>query len=130
MSKVLTAEDIFAAQDLTEDLVAVPEWGGDVRLKQLSAKATIEMTKEIEDPANKGLGMFLVLVHMALKEDGSKAFTVDDIEKLKTKNFNILNRLQMAALKLNRSGAASGVALKKDLSEAVIEGSPTDSPKS
>lgn len=127
MSKALSAAEIFAAQDLSEDYVTVPEWGGDVRLKQMTAFETMAMTKDMDAPENKGLGMYVILVHTARNEDDSHLFTVDDIEKLKLKNFNVLNRLQTAALKLNRMG--SGVDLKKALSEAGTVVSPTDSPK-
>lgn len=127
MSKVLTAADVFAAKDLAEDLVPVPEWGGDIKLKQMNAAETMAMTKDME--ANKGDGMFIILVHTARAEDDSHLFTHEQIDRLREKNFNILNFLQRKALSLNRMGGVETVALKKDSSEAVTGDSPTASPK-
>lgn len=124
MSKVLSAGDVFAAEDLAIELFPVPEWGGDITLKQMDAFTTTEMTKAVE--ANRELGMYIVIVFTARNANGTPMFTMEDVEKLKQKNFNLLNRLQMACLKLNSSGKET----KNVLSEAPTGASPTDSPKS
>lgn len=124
MSKVLSASDVFAAEDLASDLFPVPEWGGEILLKQMNAFTTTEMTKAVE--ANRELGMYVIIVFTAKNEDGSPMFTMDDVEKLKLKNFNLLNRLQRACLQLNSRGRDE---IKNVLSEAPTGASPIDSQK-
>jgi hypothetical protein len=43
--KILSVEDILAAQDLKEETVDVPEWGGAVKVKGLTRAQVYEMEK-------------------------------------------------------------------------------------
>lgn len=106
-------QTILDANDLKSVVESVPEWGVEVRFKQLTAEATLKMTEEMDLPENKGLGMFLVIIASAINEDGTPIFTRDDIEALKKKSLPVLNRLQRVALRVNAMLPEDGSALKK-----------------
>lgn len=44
--KILTAEEIWAAKDIEERIVPVPQWGGAVRIRTLSQKQSAELRRK------------------------------------------------------------------------------------
>lgn len=118
MSHVLSATDIFGADDLESTKETVPEWRGPdgepgtIILRQLSAEESISMNEEIEKAPKDG--MFIILVRCAVDENGAQLFTSESIPALRKKSMRVLNRLQRAALRVNSMTTATEVALKKD----------------
>lgn len=128
-STLLSAAAIKAAKLRYED-VEVPEWGGTVRIQQMSALESMEFSEEaaeLKKKHNRSVGLYLMLVYSARDEQGQRIFTVDDIPVLMEKGIDVLNRLQMIALRLNRSGVEEKEVLKKDLSVAQIDATLTPS---
>jgi len=111
---LLSAASILDAEDLSEETVDVPEWGGAVRLCQMTAEETREFTKHMSTIQGEEDGMFLMLVYSARDVERKMIFTVEDVARLRKKNINVLNRLQRIALRLNKMGDAGEAALKKD----------------
>lgn len=111
---LLSASQIFDAVDLKDDVVSVPEWGGSIRLVQLTAEESMQLTKEMLTAEGAANGIYLMLVYSARDAEGKRLFTLEDIERLKFKNFNVLNMLQTRSLALNHMDAKSREALKKD----------------
>jgi len=125
---LLTAAQIRTAVDLKEETVEVPEWGGSVRLVQMTAAESLAFMKETDTQAGAENGIFLMLSYSARDEAGARVFTPEDVEELKKKNFNVLNTLQRKCIALNNNGAAAKAALKKDLSGTAIDASPSAMP--
>ena len=128
-STLLSAAAIKAAKLRYED-VEVPEWGGTVRIQQMSALESMEFSEEaaeLKKKHNRSVGLYLMLVYSARDEQGQRIFAVDDIPFLMEKGIAVLNRLQMIALRLNRSGVEEKEVLKKDLSVAQIDATLTPS---
>lgn len=113
-SSLLSRDQILATKDISYDVVSVPLWGGDVKLKQLSASQQFDLSNLLDLPENKGLGMYLILTIMAVDEHDAPIFTKDDVAALKDKNFHVLNMLQRRAVDLNNAGAAAKIAAKND----------------
>jgi hypothetical protein len=104
--------DVLDAQDLAHEDVDVPEWNGALRMVQLDAAATMDMTIAMgQDPKN---GMYILVAFTARDvESGEWVFPLsgdDDARKeqlagyvaaLRKKNFQVLSRLQKAALRVN-----------------------------
>lgn len=107
---LLSAAQIFESQDLKEETIDVPEWGGPIRLVQMTAAESAELTKKI---AASESGMYLMVIFSAKNEQGERIFTEEDVERLKLKNFNTLNLLQRRALALNAQTEQQKEALKK-----------------
>lgn len=82
--RILSIEDVLGAQDIKEETVAVPEWGGAVRIKGFT-KAEQHLIREQAGGAdNLDLNLFemLLFVHGVIEPQ----FTQDHIELLKAKN--------------------------------------------
>lgn len=111
---LLSASAIFGAVDLKEEIVDVPEWGGSIRLVQMTAAESMQLTRDMDTKEGADAGIFLMLVYSARNENGERVFTNDDIDRLRHKNFNVLDKLQRVALRLNKKDEPAKEALKKD----------------
>ena len=99
---MLTDEQIFAAVDLKEQIVDVPEWGGSVTLRQITRKQQIECREQ----STKGgemdideLELRMLIEHMVSPDIGQ-----DRIEQLRGRNGVVLKRLADAMYALNGIG--------------------------
>lgn len=101
MSKVLTAEEILSQTNLSTSEVEVPEWGGTVRLRTLSAREAIEFQKTIETPGGKNKGNILIVSLCAVDENGKRLFRDDQLQQLMELNVKAFTRLARQCVKLN-----------------------------
>lgn len=100
----LTRDSILNAVDLKTEVVQVPEWGGEVLIKELSGTerdafegATYEM-----DEKKKFKNIRARLVQKcAVDEDGKLLFEVTDVETLGSKSGAALDRLYSVAARLS-----------------------------
>lgn len=125
---ILSKADIFAAQDIKRETLAVPEWGGDISLIQLSGTARARIMEIHQEFADKGVLkqttalQDAMLVACIADETGAPIFTAEELPALHEKNGVVLEKIVRAALKLNGMGAAAEEVEKKD-SETVPSGS-------
>ena len=105
----LTRDQILGADDLKRELVAVPEWGGDVYVRVMTGRERGEFEAEFAEhkgspAALKGVRERTV-AKTACDEKGSRIFTDDDAAALGGKSAGALDRLFDKALELARIGA-------------------------
>lgn len=116
----LSSSDIFGANDLSLEDVEISEWPKDgqpgrLRLRQLDAADTLEMTEAMNGSPKDG--MFIILVYTARDpETDEKVFPLPAepearkeqlaayVSGLKLKSMKVLNRLQFAAMRVNQMG--------------------------
>lgn len=105
---LLTRAAILAAEDLKSIDVPCPEWGGDVRLRSLTAAQKDDFDASLGE--FNAAGTRVVNLHnMRAKllavsivgEDGEPLFTATDIESLGAKSSAPIGRLFEAAQRLN-----------------------------
>ena len=109
MSKLLSKENILAAKDIQTIDVEVPEWGGTVRVSEISAGDRCRLQAMIfgDDDKPKSAEeiseiMTIRLCAMAcVDENGEKIFSMDDVAALAKKSSKAINRIFDAADKLN-----------------------------
>lgn len=89
-SGFLSAEDIWAARDIAEEVVEMPEWGGRVKIRALTIRKSLELQKQAQvwnqrtrsyDQDTDKLYM-LLLLHGIVEP----ALTLDDLERLAEKS--------------------------------------------
>lgn len=106
---MLTRDQILAAS-LKQIEVDVPEWGGSVMLRELTADDAITLQEEMkrmqETEGQQGIRE-LAIVLCAVGEDGERLFTVDDMPELRRKSNEVINRLGGAAWDLVGLGDAA-----------------------
>lgn len=127
--KLLTKEEIFAAPDLATELVEVPEWGegAGVRVRAFSLAVRDQYLEPIAglDPdeikaAGNVMSAARLVVFSVVDEAGNRVFDVEDIPRLESKSIPAINRIAMAAKRLNGLGVSEVQAAAKN-----SEASPT-----
>lgn len=98
--KFLTAQDILDADDMAVVEVDVPEWGGTIRLRPMSAEEVIAFNEENKD-ANKKHAALRVTAACAVDEAGNRLFTSKQMESLAKKSLAAFMRIQKVAMRIN-----------------------------
>ena len=106
----LTREQILQADDLKREKVPVPEWSGDIYVRELTGIEASEfdawMAENKDNKKALGLGWHPLMVMLcACDESGERLFSRDDFESLKGKNKDVIARIAERAISLNRMGA-------------------------
>ena len=94
--RILTAEELFAAQDIDEADVFIPEWGASVRVRALTLHQVAQITKQAtkrlpngteETDREQQSALMIVAAMVAPK------LTVADLPKLKLKSAKAITRI-------------------------------------
>jgi hypothetical protein len=109
----LTKEQILACDDLPQEVVECPEWGGDVFVRTMAGTERDDLDAFFVSKQNARSGVadmrgFKVrLVQLTvLNEDGTLMFDCSDIPALQKKSAAVVERIAQVAMRLN--GFASG----------------------
>ncbi len=121
-SNVLTADEIFAADDQVIEPVSVPEWGGKVYVRSISAKERGRIVGEaarFRETKGKNVTFmeefdanFVLLA--ACDEQGNPVFSVDQKARLLGKNAAVVSRIAAKAQKLAGMSKEDIEALEKN----------------
>ncbi len=113
----LSREQILAADDLRRVKMEVPEWGGVVFVSTMTAA-----DRGAFEAANEGASAQAIreraVAATVTDASGARLFTDDDVEALGAKSAKVLERLALAAFRLN--GITDGDV------EELVKNSPTD----
>ena len=98
---VLSRDQIFSKPDIETDEVDVPEWGGTVRIRSITAAQQKEIAKIQNNTARSetdryARGRLQMVVFGCVDKEGSPLFTEDDFAALEERNPGVLNRLSDA----------------------------------
>lgn len=128
---LLTREQIVAANDLPSEVVAVPEWGGDVRVRTLTATERDKMSLELMGADGKPnfaeFNLRLVAAAM-VDESDNPYFGQDEIEALGRKSSLALQRVTDVAQRLNGITEDKIQAAEGNSAGGQSAGSSTDGP--
>ena len=99
----LTADQILDANDSTTEIVTVPEWGGDVRVRTLTGKERDSFEASIVN--GKTVNMVNVraklVARTACDDSGKRLFSDAQIELLGDRSAKALDRVFTVAQRLN-----------------------------
>jgi len=102
---LLTKEQILSAHDLKKIKVDVPEWGGSVFIKTITAAERDRFESAIYKSKTK-INIVNVRARLAsltvVDDKGARLFTPDDISALGEKSAMAMDRIFQAACKLNK----------------------------
>lgn len=117
----LSRDEILRAVDLPTEAVDVPEWGGTVLVRGLTAKERLDIAREITGPDGKvdhalTLDLQIGLPFKCMVDlDGKRLFdSPDDLRLLKNKSAAALERVFDVAQRLSGMSQAAATSLKKD----------------
>lgn len=131
MGALLTRAAILAASDLPTRDVAVPEWGGTVRVRTMMARDRDAFEMRLRDAAKDGSSPNFRAFFAAMcivGDDGEPVFTPDDVEALAAKSGEALGRVYDAIIGLNLLASSHVEAAAKNSSAATDGVSSSVSP--
>lgn len=112
-SKTMSIKDtILNLIDRQTVPVEVPEWNITVQIQAWSARQRAAFMERFKDAKTTGLAAMATILSV-VEADGKAAFSLDDLEKLEEKSGQALERIALAALKLNGLAADSIDSAKK-----------------
>jgi hypothetical protein len=115
---ILTKDAILEAKDLEVEVVSVPEWGGDVMVRMMTAlsRDTYEMFIFKADEKEQQVNFRARLCSLCIcNEKGKLLFTEKDIVKLGEKSAEPVKRIFEVARKLNGIGDGAVEDIEKNL---------------
>ncbi len=111
MAKLLSKSDILKADDLKTETVPVPEWGGDVRIRTLTAAqkddfeaASLQEGKKGQRKANLNNFRAKFCALVMVDDKGERLFGDAEVTKLGMKSCAAMDRVYDVAGKLNAMG--------------------------
>jgi hypothetical protein len=119
----LTREQILAARrDRKPHRFEVPEWGGDVFIRVLSAKDQMVLSDGV-DPKETPVK---VLCYSLVNEDGERLFSDEDFEALADMDWPVIMRVFTESAKLNGLSTKELEKAMQDFTSAPDESSSTE----
>lgn len=131
MANLLSRDAILGASDIKSEDVHVPEWGGTVRVKGLTAAQRDVFESQLVSMRGKDVnlnmsGVRAKIASMAIVgEDGSKLFTEADVKALGEKSGAALDRVFEVVTRLSGIGENDVEELVGNSDADQIEGSPS-----
>ncbi len=131
---MLTKEAILESQDLPRELVNVPEWGGSVWIRCLTAAERDAFEASMLNTESKGAIRMAnvrakLVCRAACNEDGSRIFLDADADKLGRKSAAAMDRLFSVAQRLSGMSAKDVEELEKNSDSGLAEDSHSASPQ-
>lgn len=111
MSTYLSRDDILNAQDFRTDEVDVPEWGGTVLVRELSAPEMLKVRFRTFEEEEGGFRINLaeyaenipaMISWCVIDERGVSILSIDDVNRLSAKSVRPANRIITKIMKLSR----------------------------
>ena len=115
---MLNRDQILSAKDRAQEVLSIPEWGGDVMITALSVRdRSIVLSewsrlgavqKDGGDPAGAMLEIKLRLVALSVTDaEGVPLFTAEDMAELAKKSNQAIGAISDAAITLNKFFASA-----------------------
>jgi stage V sporulation protein SpoVS len=107
---MLSRKEILDADDFEYEIISVPEWGGDVRVRGLSAGERDEWEMaavQAQGNASKLQNVRATIISKSIVDEvGKRIFTDADISKLGKKSAKAMDRVFDVCSRLNGMSAA------------------------
>ncbi len=129
---MLSKEDILKADDLKTAVVDVPEWGGQVMIRELTAGQRDRFEQDNLQRNGKNYQVNLIDMHARLVamsvvgKDGKRLFSDADVRALSGKSSKAMDRIFQACQRLNGIGRDDIDEMAKNSETAQAVDSPSD----
>ncbi len=132
MTKLLTRDAILGASDIKSEEVRVPEWGGTVRVRGLTAAQRDQV--EAQAVSRRGNNVDINMANIRARivaftivgDDDKPIFTNADVKALGEKSARALDRVFEVATRLSGMGESDIEDLAKNSDAETSDDSPSD----
>ena len=111
---ILSKQAILSADDFKFADVSCPEWGGNIRVRGLTAADQAFIAK-LSNQEKTELLTLNVFVRGVVDENGERIFSLSDMDDLKKKSYAVVERVAKKIVELTSPGDADAIeSLKKN----------------
>jgi len=99
--RILTFEDIIAADDIQNSTLEIPEWGGAVRLRTFTKDVELKMRAQargLDGSVDSEKLEMVMLVYGVVEPE----LNLDMVPHLRTKNAAVIDRIMTEIVRLNK----------------------------
>lgn len=127
--KILSKQDILSIDDRPTKVLNVPEWGGEITLRALSAqdRDDFELSVYGDSGADRKNIRAKLCVRCIVSLDGKRMFSDHEMTALGAKSGKAMDRVFSACQKMNGLTQADVEELEKNSGTDLDDSSPTDS---
>lgn len=97
---LLNREAILGSQDIVTQDVAVPEWGGSIRVRTMTVAERNDFARRASSEDKVSVAAWLISV-LAVDQAGVTLFKPEDVQELERRNFRAVDRVVQAILEVN-----------------------------
>lgn len=97
---LLNKASVLSTDDFQYAIVPCPEWGGEMRVRGLTAAEQSVIAKKVNAKQTDDLAITLTIM-ACVDENGERFFDTSDKDALKTKPYAVLDRLSKKILELS-----------------------------
>lgn len=109
--KALSRDDVLSAKDLRLEPVAVPEWGGSIFVRPMTAEQADKFQSNPDGLENLTSRM---VAFCAVDENGGRLFVDEDVPALANKSASAMRRVVEAIGRVNALTVAEREAVSKN----------------
>jgi len=124
---LLTRNEILEAKDVKTEIVPVPEWGGDVKVRSLTGTERDALEFALQDDKTNIRAKFAAAA--IVDDNGAQVFSAPDIEALGSKSGKALGRVFTAIQRISGLTSDAVEDAEKNSVATPIADSTSDSPK-
>jgi len=111
---MLSKDDIFKAKDFEIKEIEVPEWGGSIFIKSMSGYARAKLVADVQNKIDLDKLQLRVLINCICDSEGKLLFSEADLQKLGTKNPEVLSMLEKECCKISGIGTEAEGTIEKN----------------
>lgn len=100
---MLTKASVLSVDDFSYAIVPCPEWGGDMRVRGLTAAEQAAISKKVNAKNTDDIAVVVALMG-CVDSNGDRFFDQSDKDALKGKSYAVVDRLAKKILELSGSG--------------------------
>ena len=104
----LTKSAILSADDFKYATVSCPEWGGDIRVRGLTAAEQAKIARMVSDNRTDDIAVVMTIMG-CVNEDGERIFDSGDKDLLKARSYAVMDRIAKKIIELSGSGDADSI---------------------
>lgn len=111
--KILSRDEILALDDLPVEIVEVPEWGGAVKVRGMSAEERVKWLAKVQSENSKEIDTEKAQYYAVVFGVVEPTFTEEDVEWLRKKSASALDRIAKKWLELSGISAEGAGSLEQ-----------------
>lgn len=105
---LLSKNSVLEADDFQYALVPCPEWGGEMRVRGLTAAEYSFVSKRYNDGKSEDFDV-IVCIFGCVDANGDQIFENSDKDKLRKRSFAVMDRIAKKVLELSGNSGEEGI---------------------